>query len=101
MKKIFLLSFFIVFVSGCGASVPTESSYPMSDVQAAHTREKCWAAIGGNVYDLTAWISEHPGGEKKILSICGTDGTDAFIKQHGSQAAVAEILKDFKIGTLK
>jgi cytochrome b involved in lipid metabolism len=52
------------------------------------------------VYDLTAWISKHPGGERAILSICGKDGSAAFNDQHGGQRRPANELSGFKIGTI-
>lgn len=117
MKKLIILGSLVLALSGCGTTMPatpvekdqnsapvpivTEQSYTLEQVQSGNTREKCWTIISGNVYDLTTWISEHPGGERMILGICGKDGTAAFEKQHGGQAAVQEILKDFKIGILK
>lgn len=60
----------------------------------------CWASIDGTVYDLTEWISEHPGGASRIERLCGTDATAAFASQHsGSQEALQE-LADSKIGEL-
>jgi hypothetical protein len=58
------------------------------------------APINGGVYDLTAWISKHPGGERAILSICGKDGSAAFNDQHGGQRRPANELSGFKIGTI-
>jgi cytochrome b involved in lipid metabolism len=60
----------------------------------------CWTAIDGNVYDLTTWIPQHPGGEAAIESICGIDGTSAFHGQHDDAKRQADILATFKIGTL-
>lgn len=64
------------------------------------TRESCYAIISGNVYDLTSWIPQHPGGEQRILSICGTDGTAKFSRQHGGSAKPPLVLAGFKIGSL-
>lgn len=75
--------------------------YTMADVQSHNTRESCWAAINGNVYDLTTWISRHPGGETPIVGLCGTDGTAAFTNQHGGQSRPASMLALLKIGTIK
>ena len=69
-------------------------SYTMTDVAAHSTPSSCWAAIEGNVYDLSAWISQHPGGPEAIESLCGTDATAAFEAQHGGQRAPAEALAD-------
>lgn len=61
----------------------------------------CLTIINGGVYDLTSWIAQHPGGEEKILSICGKDGSTLFNDQHGGQRKPENILEKFKIGSLK
>jgi cytochrome b involved in lipid metabolism len=63
-------------------------------------RSSCWSAINGSVYDLTSWIPNHPGGERAILSLCGTDGSDAYNGQHGGSSRTATILGGFKLGAL-
>ena len=60
----------------------------------------CWSSINGNVYDLTSWIPQHPGGPQAILQLCGTDGSAKFNAQHGGQALQAKILAGFKIGII-
>ncbi|MCE9644294.1 cytochrome b5 domain-containing protein [Candidatus Parcubacteria bacterium] len=81
-------------------SVDTSKTYTLADVATHAAKESCWSAIDGGVYDLTAWISQHPGGERNILKICGKDGSAAFNGQHGSQAQPNDVLAAFKIGTL-
>ena len=78
----------------------TGKTYTLAEV-ATHTDAKsCWTTISGGVYDVTSWISQHPGGRDAILSLCGKDGSDAFNGQHGGQARPAAELASFKIGTL-
>ncbi|MCX7589544.1 MAG: cytochrome b5 domain-containing protein, partial [Patescibacteria group bacterium] len=62
-----------------------ENLYIMSDIEKHNTKESCWSVIRENVYDLTSWITKHPGGEKAILNLCGKDGTSLFEKQHGGE----------------
>ena len=68
---------------------PTTSStpvgYTMEQVKANNSSSKCWSVIDSKVYDLTNWISSHPGGAGAITSLCGTDGTSAYINQHKGQ----------------
>ena len=83
--------------AGDGATAPLTM-----DVVAQHaTPSDCWAAIDGNVYNLTDWISQHPGGSGVIEAMCGTDGSDAFNNQHGGQGQPASELKNFLIGALQ
>ena len=84
-------------------AVPEESEpvgYTMDDVAAHDSEASCWAAIDGNVYDLTEWIGRHPGGSQRILPLCGTDATAAFSAQHGGQARPASELATFLLGPL-
>ncbi len=76
-------------------------SYTMAEVAKHATASSCWTAINGKVYDVTRWISRHPGGQRAILSLCGTDGSAAFNGQHGGQSRPAAELAGFRIGSLR
>lgn len=76
------------------------ATYTMTEVATHNSRESCYTVISGSVYDVTAWISKHPGGQFAILGLCGKDGTDAFTGKHGGQARPESELASFKIGTL-
>ncbi len=78
----------------------TPSGYTSAEVATHATRTSCWTSINGNVYDVTTWISKHPGGADAILSLCGKDGTAAFSGQHGGQRRPEAELAGFKIGAL-
>lgn len=75
-------------------------SYTMADVEAHASYNDCWTTINGSVYDLTDWVSRHPGGSRAIESICGIDGTAEFERQHGGSSSVQKILALFFIGDL-
>lgn len=79
----------------------TPSGYTMAEVSVHNTVNSCWSVVDGNVYDLTSYISRHPGGEKNILRICGKDGSSAFEGQHGGESKPEKILASYKIGPLK
>jgi cell division septation protein DedD len=78
----------------------TTAGYTMAQVRANNTARSCWTAIDGVVYDLTRWISNHPGGSSAILFLCGTDGTNAFSAQHQNQARPAVRLDSYRLGPL-
>jgi cytochrome b involved in lipid metabolism len=84
-----------------GNSGGIAAMYTREEVATHNNSKDCWAIIGSSVYNLTSWISKHPGGEKAILSLCGKDGTAAFNNQHGGQARPEATLATFFIGTLK
>lgn len=82
------------------APAVSPAQFTLADVATHNSAASCYTAIKGNVYDLTSWIGEHPGGKKAILGICGKDGTAAFEGQHGGQARPAEELAGFQIGVV-
>lgn len=94
----------VVPVKSTTPSTPVSSgtlkTYTMADVASHKDVASCWTAINGNIYDLTAFINKHPGGDRNILKICGIDGSRAFDGQHGGQSGPESILAGFEIGTL-
>ena len=44
--------------------------------------DDCWLAIHGNVYDLTEYALEHPGGPEYITDFCGMDATSDYAIEH-------------------
>ena len=79
---------------------PTAGTYTMVQISAHKSASSCWSLIDGNVYDLTAWIGQHPGGQQAIKGLCGIDGTAAFHGQHGDAKKQADMLATMKIGVL-
>ena len=79
----------------------TVKSYTLTDVKLHSTKASCWTVVNGSVYDVTSWISQHPGGSVVITSMCGVDASSAFSSQHGGQSRPASELVSFKIGILK
>ncbi|KAJ3045290.1 hypothetical protein HDV00_011162 [Rhizophlyctis rosea] len=52
-----------------------------------HTSEKdCWVVFGGKVYDVTKFLSKHPGGPKPLLTNAGKDATSEFESIHDDTA---------------
>ena len=77
---------------------PVESKYSMANIAKNNSTSSCWAAISGKAYDLTDWISRHPGGAGAIVSICGTDATSVFQGRHGGQSGPASSLSAYLLG---
>ena len=88
-----------------GGAVPAVTTlavkkYTMATVKKHHTKTNCWTVIGKNVYKLTKFVKKHPGGSKRIIALCGKDGTAAFRGQHGTGGRANSVLKKYKIGVL-
>jgi cytochrome b involved in lipid metabolism len=79
----------------------TATTYTMSQVVSHNTPSDCWSAINNEVYDLSTWVSRHPGGPQAITRLCGADGSGAFNNQHGSSRRAQAALVLLKIGQLK
>jgi cytochrome b involved in lipid metabolism len=76
------------------------AGYTMEKVRANNSEVSCWSVIDGNVYDLTKWISSHPGGKGNILSLCGKNGTAEFASKHRGDSNPQARLKGFLLGPL-
>lgn len=112
MKKLYVSAALVgLLLSGCGSnSNSTEvkqvvqsdlvKSYNIAEVQSHNSKNSCWSVIDDQVYDLTLYVSSHPGGADKIESICGKDGSADFHGQHGQRPQMKFILAAFKIGDL-
>ncbi|MBO3129109.1 cytochrome b5-like heme/steroid binding domain-containing protein [Dermatophilus congolensis] len=84
------------------SSSPTGKRRPITVAQVKQhaTSSSCWAVVNNNVYDLTAWISRHPGGPARIKSLCGTDATAKFSSKHGQERGPNQALAKYLIGAL-
>ena len=45
--------------------------FSMAEVGKHTTAESCWVVVGGKVYDVTKWLSSHPGGADILLGVAG------------------------------
>ena len=67
----------------------------MDEVKKHTMSSDCWLIIESNVYDVSQYLSLHPGGADRITPYCGQDATTAFLTQGGrgshSAQAVAQL----------
>lgn len=62
------------------------------------TKEDCWVAVDGKVYDVTTWILKHPGGVDTLTLSAGRDITNMFESYHPfSGELTTSILKKYYI----
>ena len=78
----------------------TDAALTMAAVARHDSRSSCWTVIDGNVYDVTHWISRHPGGAGVIEALCGIDASAGFTTQHGGQGEPNATLSSYKLGAL-
>ena len=65
-------------------SIPQRTPIKVSALELSkHNKEDdVWMAIQGKVYDITQYVSYHPGGKYQILRGKGIDATELFLKVH-------------------
>ncbi|RUS15544.1 cytochrome b5-like heme/steroid binding domain-containing protein, partial [Endogone sp. FLAS-F59071] len=71
----------------------------LKDVAEHSSRKSLYLIVHGKVYDVTKFISEHPGGEEVLLDESDKDATVAF-EDVGHSEDAREILKTFYVGDL-
>jgi cytochrome b involved in lipid metabolism len=82
------------------ATTDAAEAFTLDQVAQHNTSGDCWTAIDGNVYDLSDWEDQHPGGAARIRSLCGIDGTSLFNAQHEGQSRPEGTLDGYQIGVL-
>lgn len=79
---------------GCDPSV---TYYRLEEVAKRNSAEETWMVIHGRVYNITHFLSEHPGGEEVLLEQAGADATESF-EDVGHSPDAREMLKQYYIG---
>lgn len=73
----------------------TNVAYTISQVR--ESRRKL-VVCGDDVYDISSWISQHPGGETVLKQYAGMDITDAFRAYHSKDGKAMKTLKTLRVG---
>ena len=51
---------------------------PPSVLKTHNKKDDAWSAFNGKVYNITAYLPFHPGGERELMRVAGRDGTKLF-----------------------
>lgn len=73
--------------------------YTLEEIAQHNNKSSVWVLIHGNVYDVTKFLEEHPGGEEVLLEQAGQHATEAF-EDIGHSTDARDLMKQFKIGEL-
>lgn len=80
-------------------------TYTAADVAPHNTAKDCWLIIENQVFNVTQFLSEHPGGINMIMPYCGKEATAAFQSKGGSGGTHSQSAQSLKqsyyIGDLK
>ncbi|GIY68489.1 hypothetical protein CDAR_398402 [Caerostris darwini] len=74
-------------------------TYTLEEVSQHSDVDSLWLIIHDDVYDVTKFASEHPGGVEILLDWAGQDATDGFEDANHSLDAREE-MENYKIGEL-
>ncbi|PYI01086.1 hypothetical protein BO78DRAFT_411732 [Aspergillus sclerotiicarbonarius CBS 121057] len=76
------------------------AEYTLADVAKHNRKGDLWVAIHGQVFDITEYLQDHPGGTDVLIETAGSDATADF-EDVGHSEDSREILQEYLIGTLK
>jgi len=74
--------------------------YTEQDIASHNKKGNLWIAIAGHVYNISEFISDHPGGEEILLDVGGRDATKDF-EDVGHSPDANNLMKKYLIGDLK
>jgi hypothetical protein len=86
-----------------GATAPAGKRFTLADVAAHGTPGDCWMAIGGVVYDVSAYVPRHPAPLSVIAEWCGKDATRAYATKNRARphsARATGLLGQYELGFL-
>lgn len=86
-------------LAGVGPSGPRQG-ISLEEVARHCTKDDAWMVLRGKVYNITRYISFHPGGAPQLMRAVGKDGTVLFNKYH-SWVNADFLLAKCLVGTLE
>ncbi|MEY4544740.1 MAG: hypothetical protein RL685_935 [Pseudomonadota bacterium] len=86
-----------------GPTGPAGKRFTLADVAAHSKPGDCWMAIGGSVYDVSAYVPRHPAPPSVIEDWCGKEATRAYAtknraRSHSTRAS--GLLSQLEVGVL-
>ncbi|KAK6200274.1 cytochrome b5 [Scheffersomyces amazonensis] len=75
-------------------------TYTIDEVSEHNKVDDLWIVYNGQVYDVTKYVDEHPGGEEVIVDVAGSDATEAF-NDIGHSDDAHQILSGLLVGKLE
>jgi len=89
-------------LSGSG-SAPGAATLSLAVIAQHSSLQDCWLLIDNKVYNVSSYLSSHPGGVEIIIPYCGKEATNAFATKDGkgSHSDYAHsLLANYYVGTL-
>ncbi len=81
-----------------------DAAYSADEVARHRTADDCWMIIDAQVYDLSAYVPQHPSNPAVFTPWCGKEASEAYRtktkgRPHSSYAD--SLLPEYRIGTLE
>ena len=73
------------------------NKYTIEQIKKHTSKNDCWIIINHKVYDVSQFLSIHPGGASIILTVGGSDATEYFDELHRPEV-LQEVGDDYIIG---
>lgn len=70
------------------------------DLVSHSSRQSCWVAINGVVWDVTDFVDKHPGGASMILKVAGQDATEEYETFHNAELVEETLSPEARLGTV-
>lgn len=87
-----------------GTTAPAEKRFSLAELSRHARPDDCWMAIDGTLYELSAYLPEHPSLPEIILPWCGREATEAYrtkTKGQPHSSAADQLLDRYRIGLLE
>ncbi|KAL3860123.1 hypothetical protein ACJMK2_010288 [Sinanodonta woodiana] len=78
---------------------PVHKQYSRTEVSNHCDASSCWIVLDNKIYDVTEFLSKHPGGPDIILENAGRDATVPF-KDKGHSMDAIRLIDQYYIGDL-
>lgn len=77
--------------------------YTAADVSKHNSKASCWVTVDSTVYDVTAFVGDHPGGDDLILDWAGKDIKQVMAdpKEHSHSDSAYDLLSEYAIGVIR
>lgn len=74
-------------------------TFTVEQVAEHNTAKDCWIIVEGKVFDVTQFLTEHPGGKKVLVKVAGKDASKQFKNFH-NDAIMQRVGLPMQIGVI-